>query len=182
MRLFARHGYDGVGVAELSEALGVNPPSLYAAFGSKRGLFERAVELYRERYEAAVPAVLASEPRLEDAVARLFAVAAKAYTDDPDSPGCMIIEGTRSAQDPGACTVLGDAQRSTRGLILDRLRTDGAPDPEVLADYVLVVLSGLSAAARRGTSGENLSEVAAIAAQGFAARLASADGQDHAAP
>jgi TetR/AcrR family transcriptional repressor for divergent bdcA len=174
MRLFARHGYDGVGVAELSEALGVNPPSLYAAFGSKRGLFERAVQLYRQRYEAAVPAALAAEPRLEDAVARLFSVAAEAYTEDSEAPGCMIIEGARSAQDPGACTVLAEAHGSTRALVLDRLRRDDAPDPEVLADYVLAILSGLSAAARRGASREKLHAIAAIAAQGFAARLAPA--------
>jgi TetR/AcrR family transcriptional repressor for divergent bdcA len=174
MRLFARHGYDGVGVAELSEALGVNPPSLYAAFGSKRGLFERAVELYRRRYESAVPAALAAESRLEDAIAGLFAGAADAYTDDPESPGCMIIEGTRSAQDPGACTVLGEAHGSTRALILERIRRDGAPDPEILADYVLAILSGLSASARRGTSKEALRAIAAIAAEGFAARLAAA--------
>src|SRR5262245_54161278 len=46
MRLFHGRGYDAVGVAELGAALGVNPPSLYAAFGSKMGLFREAVARY----------------------------------------------------------------------------------------------------------------------------------------
>ena len=53
LALFHERGYDAVGVAELSQATGVKPPSLYAAFGSKQGLFERAVALC-EKYERPV--------------------------------------------------------------------------------------------------------------------------------
>jgi TetR/AcrR family transcriptional repressor for divergent bdcA len=173
MRLFAKHGYDGVGVAELSEALGVNPPSLYAAFGSKRGLFERAVQLYRERFETCLPEALDSEPRLERAIARLFEAAVDGYTRDPEAPGCMIIEGGRSAHDAGACALLSDAHQATRAVILERLRRDDAPEPEVLTDYILAILSGLSASARRGLPKERMLAVASIAAEGFAARLSS---------
>lgn len=174
MRLFAKHGYDGVGVAELSGALGVNPPSLYAAFGSKRGLFERAVQLYREQFERHLTQALATESRLEDAIARLFQAAAEGYTSDPEAPGCMIIEGGRSAHDEGACALIDDALEVGRLVILERLRRDDAPEPEVLADYIFAVLSGLSASARRGAAKERLAAVASIAAQGFAARLAAA--------
>ena len=44
--LFHARGYDAVGVAELTGALGIVPPSLYAAYGSKLALFERALASY----------------------------------------------------------------------------------------------------------------------------------------
>lgn len=48
IKLFQARGYDAVGVAELSAALGIKPPSFYAAFGSKAGLLERALKRYGE--------------------------------------------------------------------------------------------------------------------------------------
>ena len=171
MRLFARRGYDGVGVAELSEALGVNPPSLYAAYGSKCGLFEHAMRIYRARFEAAVPEALESEERLDAAVARLFAMAADAYTQDTEAAGCMVIEGGRSVQDPGARALLEKAHLATRRLIVERFERGNAPEPDLLADYVLAILSGLSASARRGAGRERLQAMASIAAAGFATRV-----------
>src|SRR5262245_25860741 len=46
MRLFHARGYDAVGVAELVSELGIKPPSFYAAFGSKAGLFRQALDRY----------------------------------------------------------------------------------------------------------------------------------------
>lgn len=46
LELFLQKGYDGAGVAEFGEVIGINPPSLYKAFGSKHGLFEAAVQRY----------------------------------------------------------------------------------------------------------------------------------------
>ena len=45
-KLFHEHGYDGVGVAALAQAMGINPPSLYAAFGDKASLFEQVLARY----------------------------------------------------------------------------------------------------------------------------------------
>jgi TetR/AcrR family transcriptional repressor for divergent bdcA len=100
MRLFAARGYDAVGVAELSEALGISPPSLYATFGNKRGLFERALRLYSERYGGELPKALESEARLEDAVDQLFLAAAESYTAETCVAGCMVMEGARSGRTP----------------------------------------------------------------------------------
>ena len=46
MELFWRQGYEGTSIADLTRALGINPPSLYAAFGSKRDLFEKTLDRY----------------------------------------------------------------------------------------------------------------------------------------
>ena len=48
MRLFWRHGYEGVSIGDLTKAIGVAPPSLYAAFGSKAGLYQQALTRYKE--------------------------------------------------------------------------------------------------------------------------------------
>ena len=174
MRLFAARGYDGVGVAELSEELGINPPSLYAAFGNKRGLFERALQLYADRFGGGLPDALNSQARLEDAVASVFHAAAEAYTADPDFVGCMVMESTKACHDPDACAIVFQAQNSLRDLLLKRIERARAPEPEVLADFVIATLRGMSASARTGLGRERLQEIGAIAADGFAARVASA--------
>jgi TetR/AcrR family transcriptional repressor for divergent bdcA len=172
MRLFAARGYDAVGVAELSEELGISPPSLYATFGNKRGLFERALRLYSETYGGELPKALESEARLEDAVEQLFLAAAEAYTAEACVAGCMVMEGARPGQDPEASALVTQAQESFRQSILDRIRRAEASEPELLADYVLTALRGMSASARRGMQRDRLHEVAKIASQGFSARLA----------
>jgi TetR/AcrR family transcriptional repressor for divergent bdcA len=174
MRLFAARGYASVGIAELSEELGINPPSLYAAFGSKRGLFERALEIYAERFGGDLPKALESEPRLEDAISMFLLAAVDAYTRDPQAAGCMVLDGA-GAGASDVCSVLNEAQQSIRQFVLDRITRDGAPAAETLADYVMTVLRGLSASARRGMPKERLRGVALIAAQGFAARLTVAE-------
>jgi TetR/AcrR family transcriptional repressor for divergent bdcA len=134
MMLFASRGYEGVGVAELSQALGVNPPSLYAAFGSKRGLFERALQLYAQRFGGDLPAALESSGDLGEAVGRLFAVAADLYTRDSEAKGCMVMEGAGSGETE-ACPLLQEAQQGLKCLVLERIRRDMVAEPELLADY-----------------------------------------------
>jgi hypothetical protein len=86
----------------------------------------------------------------------------------------MVMESARAGQDPEACVMLSQAQNSLRDLLLERIERDGAPEPEVLADFVIATLRGMSASARAGLSRERLQEIGAIAAEGFAARMASA--------
>ena len=50
LEVFWRNGYEGSSIAELTEAMGINPPSLYAAFGNKEGLFRRALDRYTEQH------------------------------------------------------------------------------------------------------------------------------------
>src|SRR5690606_6207018 len=52
MRLFWRHGYEGVSISDLTKEIGVAPPSLYAAFGSKAGLYREALERYEANFGA----------------------------------------------------------------------------------------------------------------------------------
>src|SRR5688572_25521633 len=85
LHVFWRHGYDTTSLAELTAAMKITPPSLYAAFGSKKELFLEAVALYVERYGASPARALCEEPTARAAVARVlleFASIASA----PDHP------------------------------------------------------------------------------------------------
>ena len=62
LRTFWEHGYDGTSVADLTRAMGIGPPSLYAAFGDKRTLFEEVVESYVTRYGVFLRRALDEEP------------------------------------------------------------------------------------------------------------------------
>jgi len=168
MALFWAHGYDGVGVAELGKELGINAPSLYAAFGSKRGLFEQVIE----RYSACNN--LLHDPRVmgaEDAAAvveAILRVAVDFYTADPQTGGCLVIEGCRQSRDADARAITAARQTEGRRELRDRFAVGGAADPDGLADYMGVVLSGLSGAARDGMDRERLHRIARAVAAGAA--------------
>ena len=90
MRLFWEKGYDETSIGDLTAAMGIAAPSLYAAFGDKRALFEEAVELY-ERLPGAPITAGDGEPTAFGAVARILASAAQEYAA-PDQPkGCFIL-------------------------------------------------------------------------------------------
>jgi AcrR family transcriptional regulator len=89
MRLFRRHGYEGVSVADLTGAIGIAPPSLYAAFGSKAGLYRESLDRY-----TAIPGALdgmTGAKTLEQAVSGLLEAAIKAVV--AEERGCMISTG-----------------------------------------------------------------------------------------
>src|SRR5436305_13393124 len=70
MTVFWRQGYEGASLADLTAAMGINSPSLYAAFGSKEGLFRAVLERYDERRKGFLENVLAAPDA--QSVARLF--------------------------------------------------------------------------------------------------------------
>ncbi len=165
MRLFATRGYDAVGIAELSQAIGVKPPSLYAAFGSKRGLFEAAINLFERRYGGTLPGLLAEEGSRRQVLERLLVGAASAYAADPELRGCMVIEGARGCSDKQAEALVGARREATRALIAERFRGLGDEDPELTADYAVTILGGLSAASRDGMERGRLAAIARLAAR-----------------
>src|ERR1700733_10256091 len=70
MQVFWRKGYEGTSMVDLTEAIGINSPSLYAAFGSKEGLFRAVLERYDARRKDLMDKVLAAPDA--KSVARLF--------------------------------------------------------------------------------------------------------------
>ena len=180
-RLFWSKGYEATSISDLTEAMGIGSPSLYAAFGSKEALYAEALRHYRENYEAIVWAGFMSAPTAREAFRSLLMDSAKALTGCVvDVPrGCMV---ALSAVGSEGHAELGEAVRTARAVGLDRLQArlkraiaegeiSPATDVPALARYVQAVHGGMSLLARDGASRRELEAVAQIAMQGWDARV-----------
>ena len=160
MGLFHARGYDHVGTAELCTAIGVRPPSLYAAYGSKLGLYERALERYgRSPMAGFVMDAMADATNAPEAMSAVLLTAAERYAADPERRGCLALEGSVGG-DADARELADELVRATRAVLRSRLEELGASDPEGDAEAVLVAMRGLSAAARSGGSARALRKAA----------------------
>src|SRR6185437_14917527 len=93
MTVFWRHGYEGASMSDLTAAMGINSPSLYACFGSKEGLFRAVVERYEERRRNFMEHVLAAPDVGEMARRFLHGVADfAADTSGKNPPGCLLLQ------------------------------------------------------------------------------------------
>jgi AcrR family transcriptional regulator len=159
---FWREGYEETSVATLTAAMGVSPPSLYAAFGDKHRLFEEASAHYFRRTCEGLDVAL-QQPTAREAVARMLEDTARAHTDADSPPGCLMLTEPRLA---------GQREEVHRRLRdrLDRGVRDGdlaaGTDTEALASFLVAVMRGMSGCARDGGTA---AEVRAIAATAMAA-------------
>lgn len=172
--LFHQRGFDAVSLADLTEAMDIKPPSFYAAYGSKAELFERAMHRYAAENALPMDRLLAPDRPPAEALTSLLVAAAQQYGRDSALRGCLITEGMR-ADDPIARNMaekFGDAGIQAIRCYLDQVCPDAA---QTLADYMLITLRGLSAAACSGMSSERLVEVAQIAGRLLAHELEAKD-------
>jgi AcrR family transcriptional regulator len=92
LRVFWARGYEGASMTELTEALGINKPSIYAAFGNKEELFRKALARYMAGPVAFVGESM-KEPTARQAVEKLLTQAADFFSDKTTPNGCMIVQG-----------------------------------------------------------------------------------------
>lgn len=88
--LFWRHGFDGTSIQQLTSAMGISPPSLYAAFGSKDGLYREVIQLYLSRHTSFMNYLLDEKISARHAVERALLAAARQFCAPGHAPGCMI--------------------------------------------------------------------------------------------
>ncbi|WP_018964109.1 TetR family transcriptional regulator [Ancylobacter sp. FA202] len=182
MRLFWLKGYEATSIADLTEAMGIGSPSLYAAFGCKEALYVETLRHYERSYEGRVWAGFRAAETAEGAIAALLFDSASALTggvaDMP--PGCMVALATVDCE---AHRDLGDLVRAARAVTFARLKErlergvaegemPAGSDCEEIARFVQTVQTGMSLLARDGTSGAELKAVAAVAMTGVRTRLA----------
>ncbi|MEU5310930.1 TetR/AcrR family transcriptional regulator [Streptomyces sp. NPDC021562] len=170
--LFWQHGYEGTSVADLTAAMGISPPSLYAAFGDKRALFTEVVDRYGSTFGAFMGNALAEESDARTGFARMLDEAAVSYTDPTHPAGCLVISAATNYS-PGTADVERDlrARRAANtGSFEERLNEAKAlgslpagTDTRALAVYFAAVVQGLSQQARDGATTEELRRVAAYA-------------------
>jgi|UPI000832DA9C AcrR family transcriptional regulator len=171
MLLFWRHGYEATSLADLTSAMGVTPPSVYAAFGDKKQLFVEAVRRYLSGPVTA-ETMIDDSATARDAAWNLLEGSAIAFTGTTTPPGCLLATGAISCS-TAAQDVQAELARM-RGAIEDRLRAKiadaveggelpGGTDPEALAGLIMAVIQGLSTLARDGAPRDKLLRVASNA-------------------
>src|SRR5258707_12430271 len=152
LQVFWRKGYEASSLADLTEAMGINPPSLYAAFGNKEGLFRKAVDRYvAERGKFWAEAL--SEPTARAAVERLMRRSADFLTEPCNPGGCVLVQGALICGDGAAPIKHELAKRRATGEAMlqerfERAKSDGdmpaGMDTTDLASYVMTVLEGMA--------------------------------------
>lgn len=148
-RLFHARGYEAVSVTEITDALGINPPSFYSAFGSKLGLYTRVLERYAETGAVPFADLLRADRPVADSLLALLEEAARRYVADPAAAGCMVVEGTRCG-DAQARAAARAYNLAAEKAIRDYVAARHPADAERITDFVATTMFGLSAKARGG--------------------------------
>lgn len=173
LNLFRQHGYEGVGIAELTEAIGIAAPSLYNAFGSK-------ADLYRETLRRYAAQGLSSEdveraPTALAAARALLLGGVDAVTSPGKPAGCMISCGllATSADTAEVAAEPRALREATRVALRHRIARDidaglllGATDPDALSRFIMAVLQGIAV---QSTDGASRSELKAAAERALTA-------------
>jgi AcrR family transcriptional regulator len=176
-QVFWRQGYAGASLTDLTQAMGINPPSLYAAFGNKEGLFRAVLDRYGAGRAAFLETVLAA-PTARAVAERLLYGTADTLGDPAHPPGCLFTQaglacGGQAAAVPGelaarrAC--LEDALRTRFGQAQAAGDLPAHADPQALACYLSTVGQGMAVQAAAGADRATLRRVAELALSGFPA-------------
>lgn len=175
MRLFWAKGYEGTSLTDLTEAMGINRPSLYAAFGNKEELFRKACARYTG---GATPIGTACENLTAREAVETFLLGVAEGVADSEHSGCMLVTAGLSGGEgsEGARQALCDARNATVAAWrarFERAQAEGdlaqSVDPEALAQYVMTVSHGMTVQARSGATAEALRRVAEIAIRAWPA-------------
>nr|WP_238935116.1 TetR/AcrR family transcriptional regulator [Pseudomonas typographi] len=169
-RLFHAQGYEGVGLAALTEVLGIKPPSFYKAFGSKAEFFAEVLERYAASVLALDTYLLPGRPP-HLALALLLEEAARTYVQDPTQRGCLVLEAVRGEVDEPNVQLARKVAESRRERVRDFVAASHPHAAQAVADYIGCTLSGLSACAREGMGEARLLAVARAAGAAVAALL-----------
>ena len=167
---FWEHGYEATSVSDLTRVMGIGAPSLYAAFGDKRALFDEVVTVYGARYGSFTDRALAEEPTARAALRRILFEAAAEYAAPGRPHGCLVIHAATNCTSPEVEESLRVRRNANIAAFESRIRADiaagelpAAIDAHALARHAGAVVQGMSQQARDGASREELEALAEIA-------------------
>lgn len=156
MLSFWRHGYETTSIADLTEAMGITAPSIYAAFGNKRRLFFEAMHRYAGD-PAEIENRLAAAPTARDAAHAMLVTAAITFTGEATPRGCLLASATASGSEASADvrSAVSEVRRGIATRLVDRIDRDVAAgilptstNAAALSDLILAVAQGMSVLAR----------------------------------
>lgn len=156
MRVFWKNGYEGASMTELTEAMGITKPSLYACFGNKEALFRKALDLYERDKLAYIRHALA-EPTAKRVAERLLRGALDTHCGGTDPQGCLGVIATvvGCAEAPSIREHVCARRASSEAAMVERFeraKIDGdlpeTAEPKALAGCLTTILQGLSVKAQ----------------------------------
>ncbi|GMM93498.1 TetR/AcrR family transcriptional regulator [Qipengyuania sp. MTN3-11] len=164
--VFWQKGYEGTTLSDLTDAMGITRPSLYAAFGNKENLFRQALDLYEKDKLAYIgEAVAAPTAR---AVAETLLLGSVDVATGGECRGCMGVIASVACQsvEPSIRDDVNARAESAKQLIVDRMqqaidnREFTVPtDATAMTRYILALMQGISVQAQSGASREELMQV-----------------------
>jgi AcrR family transcriptional regulator len=175
LKVFWSKGYEGASLPDLTKAMGINRPSMYAAFGNKEALFKKALERY-----SAGPACYVREaldaPTARAVAQRLLDGAVDMLTNPKNPRGCLAVQGALACGDgaQGVREELTSRRLATEAALrrrFEKAKRDcdlpKSSKPSDLARYLTTVMHGLSVQAASGASRRELRNVAKLALQAW---------------
>ncbi|MGW1049722.1 TetR/AcrR family transcriptional regulator [Streptomyces sp. NPDC001118] len=167
---FWEHGYEATSVSDLTRIMGIGAPSLYAAFGDKRTLFEEVVRVYSDTHGAFGDRAIAEEPTARAAVERMLREAAAEYTDPAHPYGCLVVHAATNCTSPEVERLLRERRNANIAALESRIGADIAAgllpagtDGAALARHTGAMIQGMSQQARDGAKRGELEALAEIA-------------------
>lgn len=164
MQVFWTHGYEGTSLSDLTEAMGINRPSLYATYGNKEALFEKVLDRYGSGPAAYAEESL-KEPTARAVIEKMMRTSACLLGDQDRPRGCMVVQGILCSGKESEKVLNGvRARRVCMQAKLEKrflqAHEEGDLPASVRADdlarHVSIVLSGLSIQASNGATREEL--------------------------
>jgi len=160
LRVFWSKGYEGASMADLTEAMGITKPSLYAAFGNKEALFHKALDLYEAEKLAYIREAL-EQPTARAVAEHLLRGALEAQTSKSEPQGCLgVIHSVACGAEAESIKAEVVARRASAQAALlarfQRAKDDGdlrdGVDPEGLTQYLYALFQGMAVQAGSGAT------------------------------
>jgi AcrR family transcriptional regulator len=171
LHVFWEKGYEGTSIADLTGAMRINPPSLYAAFGNKEALFREALDRYENLRDRIMEQAFAA-PTAREAMTRLLEGTADRLSDKDKPKGCLMVQGALCGSNECESVKRDLAARRSGGEVMIRERLKRAKregdlpddaDPAGLARFVSTILQGMSVQASGGATRKELRAIADMA-------------------
>ena len=175
MLLFWRHGYEATSLNDLTSALGVTPPSIYAVFGDKKRLFLEAVGRYLSG-PVTSESIISEAPNAREAARDLLQASAQGFTGTDTPAGCLLASSAISCSDAAndVKEELAAIRRRIEARLRDKISSSvnaglmpANSNAEALAGLTMAVIQGMSTLARDGATRKKLLQVVDAAMQAW---------------
>ncbi len=168
LKVFWCKGYEGASMPALTKAMGINRPSLYAAFGNKEQLFRQALDRYAARARQFITSALENK-NAHNAIQQLLYGVADAHMEESMPRGCLFVQGALSCSESAEPIKLELTQRrkEIENELLKRLKRAGKEGdlpkhtkPDELACFFSTILQGMAVQAASGANRKQLHAIA----------------------